>query len=162
MTKHSAPPYRQGAERSARNFSVFRHVAKCQRRPAGQSGSSHHEGSLRGMTINRRRAEGSAWALRHTLSKSSTEFTDVWVITPSSVNHLSCESGIVQSSGTVYAIYLGVKRTSRPVGECHETKGTDAMSWPVMFISSFVPIVLLFMLRIMDWLNGVFRSTATR
>jgi len=36
------------------------------------------------------------------------------------------------------------------------------MSWPVVFISSFVSIVLLFMLRIMDWLNGVPRSTADR
>src|SRR5262249_2267971 len=100
--------------------------------------------------------------IRHKLSKSSTELAERLVITSSSFNHLPCESAMVQSSGTIYAIYTGVKRTSRPVGECHETKGTDAMSWPVMFISSFVPIVLLFMLRIMDWLNGVFRSTATR
>jgi hypothetical protein len=32
------------------------------------------------------------------------------------------------------------------------------MSWLVVFISSFVPIVLLFMLLIMDWLHGEPRS----
>ena len=42
------------------------------------------------------------------------------------------------------------------------TKGTDAMSWLVVFISSFVPTVLLFMLLIMDWLHGEPRSSATR
>ena len=36
------------------------------------------------------------------------------------------------------------------------------MSWLVVFISSFVPIVLLFMLLIMDWLHGEPRSSATR
>jgi len=33
------------------------------------------------------------------------------------------------------------------------------MSWLVVFISSFVPIVLLFILLIMDWLHGEPRST---
>ena len=32
------------------------------------------------------------------------------------------------------------------------------MSWLVVFISSFVPIVLLFILLIMDWLHGEPRS----
>ena len=36
------------------------------------------------------------------------------------------------------------------------------MSWLVVFISSFVPIVLVFMLLIMDWLHGESRSRATR
>jgi hypothetical protein len=34
------------------------------------------------------------------------------------------------------------------------TKGTDAMSWLVVFISSFVPTVLLFMLLIMVVARG--------
>src|SRR5207249_12021913 len=38
------------------------------------------------------------------------------------------------------------------------TKGSDAMSWLVVFISSFVPIVLLFILLITDWLHGEPRS----
>jgi hypothetical protein len=33
------------------------------------------------------------------------------------------------------------------------------MSWLVVFISSFVPIVLLFILLITDWLHGESRST---
>ena len=36
------------------------------------------------------------------------------------------------------------------------------MSWLVVFISSFVPIVLLFMLLFMDWLHAEPRSSATR
>lgn len=36
------------------------------------------------------------------------------------------------------------------------------MSWLVVFISSFVPIVLLFILLITDWLHGEPRSSATR
>jgi len=36
------------------------------------------------------------------------------------------------------------------------------MSWLVVFNSSVVPIVLLFMLLIMDWLHGEPRSSATR
>jgi hypothetical protein len=42
------------------------------------------------------------------------------------------------------------------------TKGTDAMSWLVVFISLFVPIVLLFMVLIMGWLHGEPRAGATR
>jgi hypothetical protein len=37
-------------------------------------------------------------------------------------------------------------------------EGIDAMSWLVVFISSFVPIVLLFVLLITDWLHGEPRS----
>ena len=36
------------------------------------------------------------------------------------------------------------------------------MSWLVVFISAFVPIVLLFMLLMMDWLHGEPRASATR
>ena len=34
------------------------------------------------------------------------------------------------------------------------TKGTDAMSWWVVFISAFVPLVLLFILLMTAWLHG--------
>jgi hypothetical protein len=71
------------------------------------------------VTISRRRAEGSAWALRHNLSKSRTELAERLVITPSSFNHFSCASAIVQSSGTGYALRLQRQRTSRPVGDRH-------------------------------------------
>ena len=36
------------------------------------------------------------------------------------------------------------------------------MSWLVVIISSSVPIVLLFMLLMMDWLHDEPRSSATR
>jgi hypothetical protein len=36
------------------------------------------------------------------------------------------------------------------------------MSWLVVFISLFVPIVLLFMVLIMGWLHGEPRAGATR
>ena len=36
------------------------------------------------------------------------------------------------------------------------------MSWLVVFLSLFVPIVLLFILLITDWLHGEPRASATR
>jgi hypothetical protein len=36
------------------------------------------------------------------------------------------------------------------------------MSWWVVSIAAFVPMVLLFILLIMDWLRGEPRSSATR
>jgi len=36
------------------------------------------------------------------------------------------------------------------------------MSWLVVFISSFVPIVLLFMVLIMNWLHREPRASAVR
>ena len=56
--------------------------------------------------------------------------------------------------------YNGFEETETTVIHFSISKGASTMSWLLIFLSSYVPIVMLFFLVLMNWLHDEIQSNA--